>query len=553
MNEIIVMLAMTTRLSKERINKKIQALHRGGVGGVMLYARSGLEVEYMSEDWRSFCGDILEAARAEGMTVWLYDEYNWPSGGCKGMVVQENPAYEAKRFVVEDGCVSIQPLPEEGTELIWNRTDLLNPQAVDCFTRKTHEQYFKWFGKDFGKLIEGIFTDEPSYIYSCQQINMLPYYDGIHSDYARAFSLELEKDMLAWQSGENNGFPKRFYKLIGERFRTTYLCRIFDWCKAHNLKSTGHLMNDEDICESIRTSGDWFRDCELLDVPGLDNIVSDVGITFDCANAKLEVLRLEGKKEAMSELFALGPCDISFSKMIQTIWHNAAYGINRYFAAVSHLEAKGNWNKPDYFTNFTDDSPHFAMFPLLAAEAQKAAAWSDKQPACQVAVRYPYSACLEAMSCGQQQKVADNYRNCVLTLLRNQIPWRLIRENACGNYPATVSLDAEGFYLEGCDQRFATMQALLDAAEGICAPVQVWEQNQVAENVLVKTYTDGSVLVIDRSNSPGERQLELRRGDQSAAFVLPNQGVRTLPADFTGEKIVSYNSVPLRTEQLYMD
>ena len=92
MNEIIVMLAMTTRLSKERITRKIQSLHRGGVSGVMLYARSGLEVEYMSEDWRSFCADIIEAARAEGMTVWLYDEFNWPSGACKGMVVQENPA-----------------------------------------------------------------------------------------------------------------------------------------------------------------------------------------------------------------------------------------------------------------------------------------------------------------------------------------------------------------------------------------------------------------------------------------------------------------------------
>lgn len=553
MNEIIVMLAMTTRLSKDRINSKIQALHRGGVGGVMLYARSGLEVEYMSEDWRSFCADIMEAARAEGMTVWLYDEFNWPSGACKGMVVQENPAYEAKRFVVEDGRVSVRALPEEGTELIWNRTDLLNPKAVDCFIRKTHEKYYAWFGEDFGGLIEGIFTDEPSYIYSCQHNNMLPYYEGIHNDYADAFSLDLEADILAWQQGESNGFPKRFYSLIAKRFHSAYLGRISAWCKAHGIKSTGHLMNDDDLCENIRTSGDWFDGCGLLDVPGLDNIVSDVGTRFDCTNAKLETLRLEGKKEAMSELFALGPCSISFARLAQTLWHNAAYGINRFFFAVSHFDAKGNWNKPDYFTNFTDDSPHFAMFPLLAEEAKKAAAWANKEPVCQVAVRYPYDACLDAMSAGQQKKVADRYEHCVQTLIRNQIPWRLIRESTRSNYPLTVSMDAEAFSMEGCDRRFATMEALLDAAERISAPAQVLENGHLAENVLVKAYTDGSVLVIDRSESPAERQLELRRGEHSAAFALPYQGVRTLEADFAGEEIPSYSCVPVSVEQLCMD
>ena len=553
MNEIIVMLAMTTRLSKERITRKIQSLHRGGVSGVMLYARSGLEVEYMSEDWRSFCADIIEAARAEGMTVWLYDEFNWPSGACKGMVVQENPAYEAKRFVVEDGRVSVRALPEEGTELIWNRTDLLNPQAVDCFIRKTHEQYYRWFGKDFGGLIEGIFTDEPSYIYACQQENMLPYYEGIHQDYAEAFSADLEADMLDWQSGGNNGFPKRFYAIITRRFRDTYLGRVSAWCQAHGLKTTGHLMNDDDLYRSIRSSGDWFASCELLDVPGLDNIVSDVNTLFDCTNAKLEALRLEGKKEAMAELFALGPCNMSFAKMTQTLWHNAAYGINRYFVAVSHFDAKGNWNKPDYFTNFTDDSPHFAMFPLLAEEARKAAAWADKEPVYQVAVRYPYSACLDAMSAGQQQKVADNYQDCVQTLIQNQIPWRLIRESAQGNYPVTVSMDAAGFRMDDCDRKFDTMQALLDTAGCFSSPAQVLENGKLAENVFVKAYTDGSVLVIDRSESPAERQLELRRDDLRAAFTLSYQGVRTLGADFAGEEISAYNSVPVTVEQLRMD
>ena len=71
--------------------------------------------------------------------------------------------------------------------------------------------------------------------------------------------------------------------------------------------------------------------------------------------------------------------------------------------------------------------------------------------------------------------------------------------------------------------------------------------------MFVKTYADGSVLVIDRSDSPAERQLELRRDHGSAVFTLPYQGVRTLGPDFTGEDVAEYTALPLTVDALYMD
>lgn len=40
--------------------------------------------------------------------------------------------------------------------------DLLNPQAVDCFIRLTHERYYAHLHEYFGKTVVAMFTDEPS-------------------------------------------------------------------------------------------------------------------------------------------------------------------------------------------------------------------------------------------------------------------------------------------------------------------------------------------------------------------------------------------------------
>ena len=61
-----------------------------GIEQFMIYARSGLELEYMGEEWLNVCGYIIEYAAENGMSVWLYDDYNWPSGRCGGQVVSQN-------------------------------------------------------------------------------------------------------------------------------------------------------------------------------------------------------------------------------------------------------------------------------------------------------------------------------------------------------------------------------------------------------------------------------------------------------------------------------
>ena len=66
-------------------------------------------------------------------------------------------------------------------------TALMDPAAVDRFIELTHEQYYKRLKPYFGKLIKGIFTDEPEIgywgKYAPDAIFCMGYYKGLEDDY----------------------------------------------------------------------------------------------------------------------------------------------------------------------------------------------------------------------------------------------------------------------------------------------------------------------------------------------------------------------------------
>ena len=84
MNPLIPMFAITGRPTGDQLRARLQRFYEGGVRQIMLYPRAGCDVPYMSEEWRGLCAACIDFAKERGMTIWLYDEFNWPSGSCKG-------------------------------------------------------------------------------------------------------------------------------------------------------------------------------------------------------------------------------------------------------------------------------------------------------------------------------------------------------------------------------------------------------------------------------------------------------------------------------------
>ena len=97
---LILFTAMTGNPDKAEVEDIFSRSQKAGFSQLMLYPRSGLECEYMGEDWLALVGHCLDAGKRRGMKVWLYDEYNWPSGSCKGRVPSENPEWLYAEYAV---------------------------------------------------------------------------------------------------------------------------------------------------------------------------------------------------------------------------------------------------------------------------------------------------------------------------------------------------------------------------------------------------------------------------------------------------------------------
>ena len=205
---LIPMGAITGHPTREELIATLESYRKVGIEQFLIYPRSGLEVEYMGPEWLEICRHILEYCDEHGMAVWLYDEYNWPSGKCKGKVIRKNPDFASKKLVAfseRNSCRRAnQDVPAE--EFFWTEVsiplfaDILDPDAVDCFIRLTHEVYFQHFGSYFGKTIRGIFSDEPSFRYSTYQpvagnVLEIPYYLGLKEDYRQATGHSLTDDL----------------------------------------------------------------------------------------------------------------------------------------------------------------------------------------------------------------------------------------------------------------------------------------------------------------------------------------------------------------------
>ena len=213
------------KVTRELIRSQMEVFQKMGFGGAHLHPRTGLDTEYLGEEFMELISYADEQAKERGMLCWLYDEDRYPSGAAGGMVTEnwnyrarhllltrekktgmcgsreeflkaaargEKPAgyyLTAYRIQTENGFLKSYrqiegSLPEydsreeeyrEGklwlayVELMqespWYNdqtyVDVMNREAVLRFLEITHERYYEVLGEEFGRSIPAIFTDEP--------------------------------------------------------------------------------------------------------------------------------------------------------------------------------------------------------------------------------------------------------------------------------------------------------------------------------------------------------------------------------------------------------
>ncbi|GHV87174.1 glycoside hydrolase [Spirochaetia bacterium] len=163
-------------MEQDEVRRQILEMKDKGLGGFFLCARQGLRVPYLSGEWFEICKFAVDLARENGLEVWLYDEYPYPSGMSGGEVTIRHPEAKQKQLEllvreIRDGGVLNESLGE-GTLLLalaypetdgvvqWDKaTDI----AAHCGILQNHEIYQKTEGgASYKHNLKRYFTYGPS-------------------------------------------------------------------------------------------------------------------------------------------------------------------------------------------------------------------------------------------------------------------------------------------------------------------------------------------------------------------------------------------------------
>lgn len=537
---LIPMTAVTGNPDRSEVTGLLTRYRDVGIDQFLIYPRSGLEIEYMSDEWMRFCRDCIEVADSLGMKVWLYDEYNYPSGNCKGAVTADGheSCYPKLLMFNNDGKGNYS------TELTYNHigADLLDPEAVSRFISLTHQRYYDEFSEYFGRVIPAIFTDEPSFSYSTSSAKgileadftsfdkdhfALVWYDGLEKDYFRACGRGLKDDVIAYLHGEPSGeLWTVYYSLVGDRMRHVYLESLASWCEGHGIALTGHLMYEK-LYKSVRCNGNILKALSVFDIPGFDEANSDIAL--DAREMEISGLALaqyagRGKAGEMCELYSVGPADQSMSVMRQLLWMCSCFGIDNYIVAVSATDARGNKEKGDWYFPSGPTQPWYDYYREFGEEASRAAGFARKGYTPDVYVRVPsrYFMSLDKTPAFEGRGV--KYLRFLERLLARQIQFMLLDEDE--KAPAgklVLGYGDDGFIIENHDGTFDDLDEYFNEIVRLSPRrlVVADELGNETRDVLVRLWDDDTFTLVDLTDDDrNDRLLKVRLGGREGTVRL---------------------------------
>lgn len=501
-NPFVTMSAVTGTPAKGEIFSYMKMLKSGGIDQIMIYPRKGCEIDYLTEQWFETVENFLLAADEYDMYVWLNDDFHFPSGNAGGKVTE----FEEYRLKMIDTNGSIDYQLRGENEFF---PDLLCEKAVDYFIRCTHENYYDHFKKYFGKIIKGFYTDEPAIGHCCKN-GSIPYYHGMENDYKS----KTGRDFFCDLKNADKVFYKYSCELLSEKFRKSFIEKISSWCVEHGVVLTGHLYEDDNPFTATLHNGNVLKNLSAFSMPGIDDVFTD--FKKDLLYAVLGVGEYARKERSymMSELFAIGPCDMSYAKKNCAIFLAACFKVNTYFLAIAPIDFRGNMLIKDYFNTFTDDQPDFKAINVLAKFAHKAVECANKDYKPDVYIKYPYEIC--AMNINKGVNINAFYE-LLNTMVYHQVQWKYIDREDENPFDIPVIDFTEDF-------EFIYKGGIFGDAEELCKALAVSvfvtdAEGELPEGVFVRHFDDGSTVVLNLYGRPGVYRLGGKE------FMLDEYGV----------------------------
>jgi len=395
-------------VSKEDIDFSLAELKKQGIGGVYIHPRRGLITEYLSDEWFELVAYSMEKAKEIDLKVWIYDENVCPSGFAGGHVFNEmpesynqgtalttrkmnkldlsSPESQKIKFVFKntgDKWINItdKSKQEEGKEgeyavfylrnfsvgslsyAGFSYVDLLAKGVTEKFMEVTMKGYEKVGSHEFGKLIPGIFTDEP-------QIGSeggIRYTSDLFDVFKKRWGYNLEDELLSLTEETGNWKKVRhdYRSVLLEMFIDRWSKPWFEYTEKNNLIWTGHYW--ENTWPDIYHGPDNMAMYAWHQMPGIDMLFNSLERRPDQFGNNLAVKELSSianqfeRHRTLSETYGGAGWDLRFEDMKRLGDWEYALGVNYLNQHISQLSLVG-YRKQNYPQSFLNYDPYWDLY-----------------------------------------------------------------------------------------------------------------------------------------------------------------------------------------------
>lgn len=158
--------------------------------------------------------------------------------------------------------------------------DYLNPlvrEATQVLIDEVYEAHYKRYKEEFGKTIEGFFSDEPRFGNAkgtearIGSDMVLPWREGL--EHELGFETRLLPLLWTAAEGEESGVRLAYMDLITRLYNENFTQVIGDWCREHGVWYLGHTIEDNGAHARLGYgTGHFFRGQQGMDFSGIDVI-----------------------------------------------------------------------------------------------------------------------------------------------------------------------------------------------------------------------------------------------------------------------------------------
>jgi len=393
-----------SKITRQNIDDFMIEFKDAGCGGVFIHARPGLITPYLSEEWFELIKYTVKQGKDLGIDVWIYDEYNFPSGFAGGHVPDQMPEsfnqgqgiqmqkYDQLPDLLDDYYLILKEENNQYSEVVdpekevgikgkylvfskayyfrgendhyfhghyyggFTYVDVLYPGVTEKFIQVTMDGYEQYIGDEFGKTMPGIFTDEP-HLNSPGGIRWTP---DLFLEFKKRWGYDLKLNIPSlfeevgdWKKVRHN-YAQTLLQLFIDRWAKPY----YQYCENKGLLLTGHYW--EHTWPFIRLGPDNMAMYPWFQIPGIDmlfNQFNETSTNAQFGNVRSvkelsSVANQFGRHRTLCETYGGGGWDVSFADLKRLGDWEYALGVNLMNQHMSPITIVGSrkYDHPPYFT-----------------------------------------------------------------------------------------------------------------------------------------------------------------------------------------------------------